>query len=248
MCSLQIIASKIYIYINTYGNNFTGARASGIIIDRLLRHCCFVWSEMIEPHSSGNFNFSFNLYVYIHLYSQKGFITQYQTKTKLKFNLFCQSLRTTIEKCTPFIPCRTIIFGISGQVKLQGHPTDLFLTISVLQRKFCWLGTEVLAVLLGSKFLNLRSRIYQMYQKFLLEVFYPSNFARNSLCARIVRAESRADDLFTADHKICTWAPLLEIRNQATLCHLITLTGITRNLAVFPRSFFITIVVVVILG
>ena len=45
---------------------------------------------------------------------------------------------------------------------MQGHPTDLFLTISVLQRKFCWLGTEVSAVLLGSKVLNLRSRIYQM--------------------------------------------------------------------------------------
>ena len=58
---------------------------------------------------------------------------------------------------------------------VQGHPTDLFLTTSVLQRKFCWLGTEVSAVLLGSKVLNLRSRIYQMYQKFLLEVFYPSN-------------------------------------------------------------------------
>ena len=57
----------------------------------------------------------------------------------------------------------------------QGHPTDLFPTISVLQRKFCWLGTEVSAVLLGSKVLNLRSRIYQMYQKFLLEIFYPSN-------------------------------------------------------------------------
>ena len=54
-------------------------------------------------------------------------------------------------------------------VAVQGHPTDLFLTISVLQRKFCWLGTEVSAVLLGSKVLNLRSRIYQMYQKFLLE-------------------------------------------------------------------------------
>ena len=60
-------------------------------------------------------------------------------------------------------------------LQMQGHPTDLFLTISVLQRKFCWLGTEVSAVLLGSKVLNLRSRIYQMYQKFLPEVFYPSN-------------------------------------------------------------------------
>ena len=36
------------------------------------------------------------------------------------------------------------------------------------------------------------------------------------LCARIVRAESRAYELFTADPKICTLAPLLEIRNQAT--------------------------------
>ena len=36
------------------------------------------------------------------------------------------------------------------------------------------------------------------------------------LCARIVRA----DDLFTADQKIYSWAPLLEIRNQATLCPL----------------------------
>ena len=73
-------------------------------------------------------------------------------------------------------------------IYMQGHPTDLFLTISVLQRKFCWLGTEVSAVLLGSKVLNLRSRIYQMYQKFLLEVFYPSNlleiFFVRELCAR----------------------------------------------------------------
>ena len=64
-----------------------------------------------------------------------------------------------------------------------------------------------------------------MYQKFLLDVFYPSNLLEFFLgcisswvsevigssqvapfCARIVRA----DDLFTADQKICTWAPLLE--------------------------------------
>ena len=48
------------------------------------------------------------------------------------------------------------------------------------------------------------------------------------LCARIVRAESRAYDLFTADQKICTLAPLLEIRNQAsqaTLRHWITGNG-----------------------
>ena len=83
-----------------------------------------------------------------------------------------------------------IVFFIPMTFRLneQGHPTDLFLTISVLQRKFCWLGTEVSAVLLGSKVLNLRSRIYRMYQKFLLEVFYPSNlleiFFVRELCAR----------------------------------------------------------------
>ena len=27
-------------------NNFTGAQALGVIIDRLLRHCCFVWSKL----------------------------------------------------------------------------------------------------------------------------------------------------------------------------------------------------------
>ena len=83
-----------------------------------------------------------------------------------------------------------------------------------------------------------------MYQKFLQEIFYPSNLLEiflgcisswvsgvigssqvAPLSARIVRAESRAGDLFTADQKICTWAPLLEIRNQATLCHWITGNG-----------------------
>ena len=30
-------------------NNFTGVQASGVIIDCLLRQCCFVWSEIIGP-------------------------------------------------------------------------------------------------------------------------------------------------------------------------------------------------------
>ena len=34
----------------------TGVQASGVIIYRLLRQCCFVWSEIVGPHSSGNFN------------------------------------------------------------------------------------------------------------------------------------------------------------------------------------------------
>ena len=34
----------------------TGVQASEVIIDRLLRQCCFVWSEIVGPHSSGNFN------------------------------------------------------------------------------------------------------------------------------------------------------------------------------------------------
>ena len=46
-----------------------------------------------------------------------------------------------------------------------------------------------------------------------------------------------ADDLFTADQKICTWALLLEIRNQATLRQWIA--GITHNLAVLPRGDYV---------
>ena len=34
----------------------TGVQASGVFIDRLLRQCCFLWSEIVGPHSSGNFN------------------------------------------------------------------------------------------------------------------------------------------------------------------------------------------------
>ena len=37
-------------------NTFTGFQASGVIIDRLLRQCCFVWSEIIAPYSSSIFN------------------------------------------------------------------------------------------------------------------------------------------------------------------------------------------------
>ena len=34
----------------------TGVQASGVIIDRLLWQCCFVWSKIVGPHLSGNFN------------------------------------------------------------------------------------------------------------------------------------------------------------------------------------------------
>ena len=46
--------SRVYIYI--YILIITGVQASWVIIDRLLRQCCFVWSEIVGPHSSGNFN------------------------------------------------------------------------------------------------------------------------------------------------------------------------------------------------
>ena len=40
-------------------------------------------------------------YMYIHYDSQKGFITQYQTKTKVQFNFLSLLVLTTrIEKCT----------------------------------------------------------------------------------------------------------------------------------------------------
>ena len=53
---LNISAWYVYIYIYIYIYIITGVQASGVIIDRLLRQCCFVWSEIVGPHSSGNFN------------------------------------------------------------------------------------------------------------------------------------------------------------------------------------------------
>ena len=44
------------MYVCMYVLIITGVQASGVIIDRLLRQCCFVWSEIVGPHSSGNFN------------------------------------------------------------------------------------------------------------------------------------------------------------------------------------------------
>ena len=42
-------------YVRTYVLMIIGVQASGGIIDRLLRQCCFVWSEIVGPHSR-NFN------------------------------------------------------------------------------------------------------------------------------------------------------------------------------------------------
>ena len=46
------LKTGIYIYIYIYILLIiTGVQASGVIIDRLLRQCCFVWSEIVGPHS-----------------------------------------------------------------------------------------------------------------------------------------------------------------------------------------------------
>ena len=50
-------AARWHTYIHlTYILKITGVQASGVIIVRLLRQCCFVWSEAVGPHSSGNIN------------------------------------------------------------------------------------------------------------------------------------------------------------------------------------------------
>ena len=97
---------------------------------------------------------------------------------------------------------------------VQGHPTDLFLTISVLQRTFCWLGTGFFAVLLGTWVLSLLKRIYRMCQKFLLELFHPSNLLEFFLrcvyfCARCWYINRWPKNLHVA--------PLKIMSNQATL-------------------------------
>ena len=50
----KVVPSEILVKISIL--IITGVQASGVIIDRLLRQCCFVWSEIVGPHSSGNFN------------------------------------------------------------------------------------------------------------------------------------------------------------------------------------------------
>ena len=39
------------MYVCMYVLIITGVQASGVIIDRLLRQCCFVWSEIVGPHN-----------------------------------------------------------------------------------------------------------------------------------------------------------------------------------------------------
>ena len=59
--NLKNLLRNIWIYI--YILIITGVQASGVIIDRLLRQCCFVWSEIVGPHSSGNFNDQRYIYI-----------------------------------------------------------------------------------------------------------------------------------------------------------------------------------------
>ena len=46
--------------LHTYILIITGVQASGVIFYRLLRQCCFVWSEIVGPHF---FFFFFFLFV-----------------------------------------------------------------------------------------------------------------------------------------------------------------------------------------
>ena len=44
---MYLVERSIYFKsIHLTINNFTGAQALGVIIDRLLRQCCFVWSKL----------------------------------------------------------------------------------------------------------------------------------------------------------------------------------------------------------
>ena len=55
--SLATLNSRLNkVYVSMQVLIITGIQASGVIIDPLLRQCCFVWSEIVGPHSSGNFN------------------------------------------------------------------------------------------------------------------------------------------------------------------------------------------------
>ena len=62
--AIQKLEKFIKKYMDIYNILIiTGVQASGVIIDRLLRQCCFVWSEIVGPHSSGNFNDQRYIYI-----------------------------------------------------------------------------------------------------------------------------------------------------------------------------------------
>ena len=52
----HFVERSIHLIDEHWVLTITGVQASEVIIDRLLRQCCFVWSEIVGPHSSGNFN------------------------------------------------------------------------------------------------------------------------------------------------------------------------------------------------
>ena len=55
-------------------SSITGVQASGVIIDRLLRQCSFVWSEIVGPHSSGNYNDSKTIQRFAKTWLQKSLL------------------------------------------------------------------------------------------------------------------------------------------------------------------------------
>ena len=52
---MKQLRQQIHTYIHINNHRSSGFR-SNLIIDRLLRQCCFAWFEIVGPHSSGNFN------------------------------------------------------------------------------------------------------------------------------------------------------------------------------------------------
>ena len=47
---LSSFDKHVGVYVCMHVLRITGVQASGVIIDRLLRQCCFVWSEIVGSH------------------------------------------------------------------------------------------------------------------------------------------------------------------------------------------------------
>ena len=60
----------IVFSVHMYSVRIKLHRSSGFRSNRhLLRHCCFVWSKITGPHSSGNFNDTYEcIYSHVHTY------------------------------------------------------------------------------------------------------------------------------------------------------------------------------------
>ena len=93
---MYFVERSIYVKsIHLTINNFTGAQALGVIIDRLLRQCCFVWSKL-QDHTN----------VYIYFDKKKA---NKQTEIQSIVVMEC-SIKEVLESFSFFLAISNVLF------------------------------------------------------------------------------------------------------------------------------------------